>query len=484
MYEYPGNSLDRGRRLIGLLGSFWSTFYEGRELVGALCEATAEVYQQQWLDLMESVRAFSRYEVPIFHTENWYLHVLRQSEKVPGLKAWEAPPRFGSAPALMNRLAEPSVVLTHGTDYYTQDGYIDFTVDPFTDERWGTRPVFGPDGTQIDTELFVWVFRGAFDWEQVYEHWGYVLGLRLTSSEAYRDLLNALFDATTGGTAAAQVQFAYAAMLGLPLAIGNETVEQIVEDGAGRAVVTNRSVYRLPAGAEPSVAVGDALTAGQSLTLDLQFAELNNGVVPSWVRALAVGRQYLLGAFGSDLVFANESLPTEVTVGSDGFTRIEFPIGGFPLDVDEFWDLTHARGIAYGATLAELLDTRTIKLDQPGPSNLPALINPVAFLCENVLRTNAVLVLVRMRAAAPGAIGLHPARFVSKIVPPGTTVFVLIEVSPRTTSIKLDEAAGADAPGGRHEIGAFHGANPVRTTLDTGAVPWRIGAWPVPASCR
>lgn len=487
MFTYPASDYDRGRKLLGLLGSFWADVYEGRDVVRLLGEARAEVEQQAWLNLMEALAAVSRYEVPIFHRRNWHLHVLRRSEGA-GL-TWPGPPALVTAPAVMNRLADPSVVLSGGTDYTVEaaaDGTcaVTFRADPFADSRWGTRPVFDATGAQADTELFLWVFRGQFDWKTVYEHWGYVLGLTLASSEGYRDVLNAVFDALAGGTALAQVQLAYAAMTGLPLAAGGETVEQVVEDARGRAVVTTRGAYRLPPGATLGVAVGDALAAGQSLTPDLQFAEPNRGEVPAWVRALALGRGLLVGRFHGDLVFDNRPLPPGVTTDADGYTRIEFPVGGFPGDAEAFWDEVHARGRAAGRTLAELLDTRDNKVGQPGPADLPAAVNPVEFLVSNLLRFNCVFVRVRMAAVAPGAIGLAPARLLRRVVPPGTALLVMIEVSPAADSVTLNDAPTATAPGGLSGIGAFAGAAPERHTLTPAALPARASAWSVAGTCR
>ncbi len=483
MWTYPSSDLDRGRRLLGLLGSFWANTYDGRELVQKLLEARAEVEQQNWLTLMEAVRAFSRYEVPIFHTANWHLHVIAQGAATAEL-TWAAPPLLAEAPAIYNRLADPSVALTGGTDFTLEDGSLVFREDPFANPLWGTRPVF-VDGEQTDTELFLWVFRGSFDFNLVYEHWGYVLGLALDSSEAYRDLLNAVFDALAGGTGLEQLQLAFAAMTGLPLAKAGETVQEVVEDATAVIVVTDQSAHRLPLGTTPTVAVGETLVAGQTLSDGLQFAELNRGETPSWATALVVGRGLLVGKFHSDLVFQNADLPLAVSADEDGYTRVEFPIGGFPLDVEEFWDKVHYQGRARGTTLAELLDTRPRPVSaQPDVESLPATVNPVKFLVENVLRNNCVLVRVRMAGLAAGAIGLHPARLLRKVVPPGTCVLVLIEVSPKETSVILDDSPGADAPGGVTVLGSFAGASPVTGEIGLSAVSTRVSAWRVSGTCQ
>lgn len=484
MFVYPRNDLDRGRTLLSLLGSFWSSIYEGRDVVRKFTEARAEVEQQNWLNLMEAVRSFSRYEVPIFHTQNWYLHIIRKNEQRLGELTWPCPSNLHHVPLIMNRIADPSVVLTAGLDYTITNGTITFKNDPFSNPSWGTRPILDGDD-QPDCELFLWLFRGKFDWKTVYNHWGYVLGLSLDSSEAYRDLLNAIFDAIVGGTAYDQVRLTYAALTGLPLTRGQETVEAIYRFPTHIDVITDRNTYRLPPNATLTTSEGQTLRPLETLTEGLQFAELNRGEVPSWVNALVLGRGMLVGKFHSDLVFENRDYPLTVTTDEDGYTRVEFPIGGFPLDVEEFWDRVHYQGRARGKTLAQLLDTRTnTEGGQPEPVNLPRAINPVRFLVENVLRNNVLLVRVKMSELAVGAIGLHPARLLRKIVPPGTTVLVLVEVSPHTTSVILNEPPTVDLPGGRHKLGSFRGAARISEMIVGSFLPKRVSAWKVSGTCQ
>lgn len=474
---YPANDLDRGRKLLALLGSFWSNTYDGADQVRSTVEGRADLERQNWLNLGEAVRAFSRYEVPIFHEQNWHLWVIRDSER-SGLNVWKSPAGIVSAPLLMNGLLDPSVVVSAGVDYEIGAGSIQFWSDPFEDPRWGTSPVFDSDGNQVDTELYLWVFRGTFDWRKVYDHWGYVLGLKLDSSEAYRDLLNAVFDAVAGGTGEREVRLAYAAMTGLPLAKGDETVEYVIRDATGWAVITDLNAYRLPAAATVTASVGDKLKAGDSLCDGLRFASLNRGETPTWVNALVMGRGMLVGRFRSDLVFANADYPLDVTTDEDGYTRVEFPIGGFPLDVEAFWDAVHEVGKEKGQTLAQLLDTRANKTGQPGASNLPSTANPVKFLVENVLRHNAFVVGIKMSSVADDAIGLGPARLLRKIVPPHTALLVLIEVSPETHSVILDRAEDAT-------VGTFLGADTIGAVVGESQVfAPAVSAWSVAAVCR
>ncbi len=512
MWTYPASDLDRSRQLLALTGSFWSSVYTGRDTIEAVIKARADVEAQNYINLDEALQSRSRSEVPVFHRQNWRMVVLRQSDKgkyfprygddlvfgqaglvygepltLSNLPAWELPENLVSVPLIFNRLASPSVAWSAGMDF-TLDrkrNLLVFREDPFENGNFGTSPVFGPDGAQTDTELFLWLFHSEFDRQHIYRNWGYVLGLSLPSSETYRDLVNILLDGTAGGTGFAQIRSTYSAMTGLPLVrTASETVEWITTDTTHQIVITDVGVYRLPLGATLTVSEGDVLHKGDTLTTGLQFAELNRGMTPEWVRALGVGSGLLVGQYHSELIFENTSYPLTISSDADGRTRIEFPVGGFPLDVAAFWNDVHNRGVADGQTLANLLDTRTAPTGEPAASNLPATINPAAFLIENVFRSNMALVRIRMAEIDPSAIGLSPAHLVREILNPGSAVIVLVEVSPPADSVILDSESSSTNPGGSSSIGSFAGAATVLETVGPGSLSHHVAAWPVSGSCQ
>ena len=83
----------------------------------------------------------------------------------------------------------------------------------------------------VDREINLWVYRGQFDWHTTYEQFGYVLGLHAAqSSQQYKDLVNAVFDALVEGTTARAVQAALSAIADVPIFLPNpsHTCSQVI----------------------------------------------------------------------------------------------------------------------------------------------------------------------------------------------------------------------------------------------------------------
>lgn len=478
---YPAGDHDRPRNLLGLLGTFWTNTYTGRDQVQSYVGALAQLSAQTHLDLLELVASMSRYEVPLFHRDNWYLLTLKQSERngaktslyrygdagiqyggplhydVPAVRelhTFPLPTKLANVGLIMNRITEPSVTLTQSLDYLVdiERDAIVFRSNPFDNPLIATRPVY-ENGEIIDYEAALWLFRGEFDFEHIYRQFGYILGLKLQSSKGYRDLLNAIFDAIVGGTAQAQISRAFAAITGIPLVMETqETVEHITLDGGGRLVITDQHVYRFQADATMLVEVGDVVTAGDPLTDALEIIELNRGQVPSSVEALALGEGLLASCFYGDLVFENREVPLEVEEDHvSGYTYVKFGLGGFPLDVERFFDDLHARGIELATaeidtcagetrvgTLAHVLDTRVNQTGEPLARHLPSTINPLQFLVQNVLRNNVFLVRVKAAGMGRDALGLYNVRHLSKIVPPHTAMLLILELTVPEETVSVD----------------------------------------------
>jgi hypothetical protein len=160
-----------------------------------------------------------------------------------------------------------------------------------------------------------------------------------------------------------------------------------------------------------------------------------------------MGPGFLTPGFLQDLVFENKDVPLIVEEDVDGFTKVSWELGGFPGDVEKFFDDLHARGVAAGETLANLLDTRTNKVGEPGPSNLPATINPFEFLCQNVLRNNAYMVKVRTSSFGRDAVGLNAAKILRKVHQPWTAIIILVELALSDDPIIMDGPGDDTRPG-------------------------------------
>lgn len=496
-YIYPASDYDKARNLLAILGSHWNNVYQGNFLVERYAYGRGQEELQSYQNLMEMVATISRLEVPLYHTDNWYMLTIKESELNNRVLQYGEGAIYGEQPSggvyqygtpnpaalgqgyrfplpadlkdvnvIVNRLAEPSLTYTRGTDFDLRldTSEIVFVANPFTDDRVPKRDVV--EGSEVvDREAALWLFRGQFDWDYEYTHFGYVLGLRLESSKEYRDLVNAVLDALVMGTAQEQLQLALAAITGTPVVIEPvETVELVNSSAGSLDIVTNLNAYKFPADATAIVSVGDILHAGDQLVDTVTIDELNTGTIPANLFAVTMGLGFLPGDFVDGLSFRNADVPLEVET-VDGKTKISFEVGGIPTDVDAFWDLVHEKGVASGVTLARYLDVRgTGATTEPTAASLPATINPLQFLIENVLRYNAYIVRIKASQAA-GPIALSNTRLFRKIVPPWTAMLILIELDVSDDPVIMDGPGDSSAPGYEEEVSTFTGAEPIAETI-------------------
>lgn len=589
-YTYPGSDLDRARNMIAALGSFWSRTYTGIDQLVSYANATAQLLAQSHLNLLETVASLSRYDVPVFHEENWYALTIKKSELNSvrtnltqfnnnnntfndgelvfdsaaelDFYAFPLPTNIAGAAKVVNRIINPTVALDFNVDFVLDAprNAILFAENPFTNPAFLRRVITGPDGKE-DEELVLWLFKTHVDYDYIFSQFAYAVGMRLKSSSGAKQLMNAVITGLiNGGASVESLDLALSAITGVPIsAEPEETVETIVRDGHGLVIITDKSVYRFTEDVTVVVAVGQKITAGTRLIDAFNVLEFHQGVVADELEALALDRGVLAGCFYSDLLFENKDVPLEVdTDHLSGYTYVRFGLGGFPTDVDKFFDELHARGIeaaeepdaacflkpnifttrgelpsvgtlnivyqtadtnkfyqwrivqpareATGAyialtpeereacgfdwlqffsrasfpqvgyedklyvaadtgvfykwvtevpgspavgiyaevlppakrtgTLARLLDTRRQPDGEPTAANLPATINPLKFLVENVLRNNAFCVTITVAALGQNHLGLYNIRHLKRLIPPQTLMFLVYKLRPAVDRIK------------------------------------------------
>jgi hypothetical protein len=452
-YTFIDSDLHNFRKLLSLIGSFWSDLFLGVDQVVGHCNGVGEAGYQASIDLAETINSVGRHTMPVYHTEQWYAYTILASQKgitpvlyggagsglfggklLYGAASGGAPVYSWNCPVInvdliFNRIYKPSATLTRGVDFMIDDGRLVFAADPFVDPRFITTPVLdGVTGQVIDEQITLWLFRPSIDQEVIWTQFGYIMGIRLPSSQGYKDLVNALLDAITGCTATEQLDQMLAAVTGCPLARGNETVQDITTFANAMLVITDQWAYQYPTTCAPVVQIGDNVEAGDSLVDTVQTWYLNHGTTPDWLDALSIGDGMLGPGYLSDLTFSNIDVPLIVEPNVDGYTKVSWVLGGFPADVTEFWNEVHRRGVASGTTLAQLLDVRESPDGEPGAGSLPASINPLAFLANNYLRHNALLVKINTGGFGTGALGLAQLRHLRRIVPPHEMVLIVIEM--------------------------------------------------------
>lgn len=486
MFTFP-TLYDDANRLLDTVGSFWADVYRGNNLVADTLHARAQIAAQAHLNLLELVASISRFKLPVFHTDNWYLLTLKESEvnaanlpKWDGtytfggaisydtpvdnvLFTWAAPANLAKANVITNRITGATYVLSHGLEFALKDGALWFLNNPFDSDQVRIREVF--DGnTLVDRECDLWIYRGEWDHASVFTQFGYAIGIHLQSSRNYKDLVNAVFDGLVEGTSLRCLHAFMSAVTDIPLAVGGETVQYVLRDARGPWVITDLNAYGFQPDSTVTVDVGDALVAGQAMTNGMVFSEFNRGEVPDDIRAMAVSPGFLATGYFQELVFENKDV--EVVLETvDGYTKLSFEIGGYPGDVEKFWTDVHAAGVAAGQTLAMLLDTRPVESQDTLPTALalPTTVNPLVFLISNLFRENMLAVVVRPHLFGPNALGLSAARLLRRLVPPHSALVVFAQLDLGPDRIMMDGPGTDEAAGYEELVSTFLGGSTTET---------------------
>lgn len=469
-FTYPASDLDRVRALFRVLGSFWAITYHAKDQLRAFTQAIATGVQQNVDNVDEVADALSRHDIQIFHTENWMPLVLKKSQlnktsineykfdvdslqfddqtgvtfdqlKQTNLYAFPVGKNVVEVASVYDKILTPTYHLIKGVDFIIDrvNSVILFTLNPF--ELAEIVPEAEYKNNEIaDESITLWGFKAKVDYNRLFRQFAYAVNMRLKSSSNSKKLINAIFDGLISAGASARVlSAALSAICDVPtVETDGEIVEVITQDNRGLFIATDRQVYRFEAGVIPIVAVGDVLRSGDNLVNAFEIISLNRGQLPDHVTALALDSGFTAACYYSDLIFENLDVPLEIDENHpSGFTYVKFKLGGFPPDINKFFDEMHARGIesiatgpdvecipprARGGTLAHMLDLRKNPVGEPSADDLPETINPLKFITENVLKNNTTLVIIRVPELGKNHLGLYNIRHIRQLIPPHTAI--------------------------------------------------------------
>ena len=243
-------------KILGLLGTLWEKNYANNAAFHTVVEANLDLFAQAKIDAQEAVDCVDRHTVPLFHTELWLPIRIREGKELQIANLRELP-------LLCNRLTSPSLVWHSGIDYeVTSNGHISFKRDPVAD------PLVPVDDENGYREAVLWGYAAKFERNYMADHFGYLVALENSSSQAYKDLLNAIFDQMAFGITLPTLEACLNAILGIPLAQKDgEVVEGLYFDARGPFVATDDRIYRIPSectgGAKLRVIQGHALNRGE-----------------------------------------------------------------------------------------------------------------------------------------------------------------------------------------------------------------------------
>lgn len=457
MFTFP-TTADNPQRLVNLLGSYWPVTFAGADLVVAYCYGGNAAEQQLFQDVLELQNSVGRYTCPVFNTELWYSLTCKLSDEVSaetieygegfiygtngpdatmyhygqsivGAKAYTAPAELNSAYYAANAITNPTVIFSQGIDFAIDaiNQKIVFSHSLFDNQNITPTPIIEND-VVIDYEVTVWIYRAQLDRDWFYEQFGYIIPLNLTSSERYKQAVNAILSSYTSATSYDNVAELLEAIADCPRVIfDNETVEVITTDSVYQLIITDKNVYRYSLTASPIVTVGQVVNEDDQLVDTVTIFEPSGGQSPS-LTSITLDNSFLDHSVLGPLTFNNSNTALNVTLNVSGFTKVDWALGGAAGDVTQFFDVLHTKGIAAGKTLAMCLDTRPQpQATQPTAFNLPATINPMKFLFENVFRANAFIVILKTAGFGPNALGVTLLPLLRNMIPPHSTAITIVQ---------------------------------------------------------
>lgn len=521
-------------------------------------------------DLNSAVTNTERFDVDRNRFNDDFISLAFDQAAASELYSFPLPPKLHGVAQIFNKITFPTAVMAENVDYTIDHdrNAIVFIADPFS------NPAVMKRATQTDNlpdeEIVLWGFAGKFDYDYVFNQFAYALSIKLKTSQNYKDLVNAIFSGLlAGGMTAGNLDFALSAITGIPTSMEPiETVEVVEYDAAGLLIVTDKNVYKFQEAAIPLVVAGQRVTAGTQLIRGVEANEFffGNSNIPAdeglidrpdivallttdayetiaaendneliisadkicqprkALAALALDNGFLSTCFYGDLVFENKTTPLYIdTKHASGYTFVKFDLGGFPADVERFFDELHMRGVdaaetvkeacfynpieyatletfpvsgligrVYRAvdtswlyrwapsidnppgtyeqivrvppdrklgTLANMLDKRRQPDGEPTEQHLPKTINPLRFLIENVLRNNVFIVRVSVSALGQNRLGLYNIRHLRQLIPPQTAMIVIFELAAKTDKINANKQVA-------EEVDSFHGVEPQADTID------------------
>lgn len=354
---------------------------------------------------------------------------------------------------LVDHTLRPGRVWFPGQDFTLEADRVLFRENPF--DTLEGEPVY-EEGEIVDRQITLWAVDAREDERVLQNRFGFVTGFNHASSAAYRQFVNRVWDAWTFGASRDAVQGAVSAIADIPFAAAHETVMEVTSDDRSRLIVTDTGLYRVPFEATPVVTVGDELKPGDPLVSTVEILTVSGYRSVEGLAGLSLDHGWLEGGFLDSLTFDNREVEVE-TDSVDGRLFVRFELGGWPGDVDRFWERMHEKGVAADQTLAQLLDPRANPDGEPFAEAMPQTINPLKFLADNVLRNRAVVVRLRPGEFGPEALPLTFLNVIRSIVPPWHGVFIILELELPGDEITMD-GPGSDQEAGVTESGL--------TTLD------------------
>lgn len=450
------------------LGTFWTSIFQEKSTLQGYTYALAEEQIQRYVDLLEAISSYSTKDIQVLHKERWFPIFVFKSRlnksplvfnandavfgpqpesdlfyggvtfkfgypklPAPEVYSYHLGGRFKEAATIVNRVIHPTVTLISGVDFTVENGTIFFNSDIFNNPAFSKTSIIGDNGVPItyttnegvveEEELVVlWAFNAKIDNNQLYYAFGHIFDVQKDNTEFHKVVIDKLFSLCVDGPTVNNIISVCNALMGIPVALSDEEVEDVFVADDKQIVVTDKNVYRFPTSVNllADVAVGKSMKLGETFTDSVVYYDSNSYGDSWWNNAMqlkskiALSPYLFLGNYTNQLIFSNNI--ELITV--DANQNIVFPVEGETRDVAEFNRKINSP--ATKAIIQELFGVHNV-----GDSNV---INPVDFLFSNFFKKNTVLLKFKFDTDLAQAAFMRNLPILKEYLPP--YVYVLFDL--------------------------------------------------------
>ena len=372
-----------GKNFADFLGSFWSQLFDSGALGDAIGYASSENLIQGYMDLMDVISTSSVDTVPVLSQKRYFpLTILRSKfSKISEIPKYGSGGYFGLQPSdskylegiylkygrssllqepffypinnsrlrdigsvALNRLFEPSSILTKDTDFvFVPEGVI-FSKSIFENELFPKREIINIETGEVDEEIVVWFCDALEDKEYIYSQYGYLFSNYKKSTEDHKRAVQSVFKLISGGPSLFKIDSFLSAISGSPIIREpKETVEKITQSPEGTLIITDKNVYSVNdvRDIRSNIVVGETLVAGTPISNCVEV--VNTKQKFWWQKFLSIPlKKDGTSNTNSYIAFPNKLEPVEygkLMFLGNGLSRlIRFSLIGSNNSIQKFWD--------------------------------------------------------------------------------------------------------------------------------------------------
>jgi hypothetical protein len=372
-----------GKNFADFLGSFWSQLFDNGALGDAVGYANSEVLAQGYMDLIEVINTSSVDTISILSKKRYLPLTILKSRftKITEIPKYGSGGYFGLQPSnskylegiylkygkssllqdpffypinntaikdlgniALNRLFEPSSILSKNTDFvFVPEGVI-FSKNIFDNELFSRREIINTETGDVDEEIVVWFCDALEDKEFIFNQYGYLFSNYRKSTEDYKRAMQSVLKLISGGPSLFKIDSFLSAISGSPIIReSRETVEKISQTPEGVLVITDKNVYSVKniEDLRTNIVVGATLMAGTPISSAVEVVDTKQKFW--WQKFLSIPLKGG-GTTNTDsyIAFPNKLTPAEygkvMFLGNNLSRSINFSLIGSKDSIKKFWD--------------------------------------------------------------------------------------------------------------------------------------------------